>query len=157
MISWLCPYIKLRFLDIQFQGYILVIITFISFRYHFLQSMKSLNYINALQQANSLIYKGKSQNLYKKKVNYFTYRKLSWTKPGWVFKSITYILLINLSKKQVAILIQQKKFAIPTKSPKNISLKPNKRTNTNIGSHICSQTLGICKTQVLIHMQIQTY
>ena len=41
-----------------------------------------------------------------------------------------------------------KKFVIPTKSPKNLSLKPYKRTNTNMGSHIYSQTLGICKTQI---------
>lgn len=33
-----------------------------------------------------------------------------------------------------------KKFAIPTKSPKNLSLKPYKRTNTNMGSHIFTNT-----------------
>lgn len=44
--------------------------------------------------------------------------------------------------------LTKKKIAIPTKSRKNLSLKPNKRTNTNMGSHIYSQTLGICKTQI---------
>lgn len=66
--------------------------------------------------------------------------------------------------------LTKKKIAIPTKSPKNLSLKPNKRTTTNMGSHIFTNTwnmqnsdpqynskpLYICKYRLINTLELYT-